>query len=226
MGNEGRRTAGGRPFAAVNTPLATRLQAALADRYVINRPIGEGGMGVVFHATDRKHDRPVALKVLRSEAAESVGAEQFLRENRITAKLDHPNTLMLIDSGEADGLLYDVMPFVAGESLRDRLGRESPLAVSEALRLAVQVAHALAHAHKRGVVHRDVKPGHILLAAGHPSVHEPRAVLRGRACRCADRSPRAGVRGLRDVDWRAAVYGEALAQGLTDATTPIDSCRP
>jgi tetratricopeptide (TPR) repeat protein len=144
-----------------------RLSAALAGRYTINRQLGAGGMGTVYHATDVKHDRPVAIKVLRSEAAESVGAERFLREIRITAKLDHPQILMLIDSGDADGLLYYVMPFVDGESLRDRLRREAPLPVSEALRIAVQVADALAYAHKRGIVHRDVKPENILLADGH-----------------------------------------------------------
>jgi hypothetical protein len=151
----------------VTHALAPRLQSALADRYTINRPIGEGGMGVVFHATDLKHDRPVAIKVLRTDAAEQVGAERFLREIRITAKLDHPQILMLIDSGEADGLLYYVMPFVDGESLRDRLTREAPLAVSDAVRIAVQVADALEYAHRQGVVHRDVKPENILLSGAH-----------------------------------------------------------
>ncbi len=149
--------------------LSARLQG-VADRYSIQRQIGEGAMGTVFLANDLRHDRRVAIKVFRSEVAEVMGAERFLQEIRIAAKLDHPHILMLIDSGDADGLLYYVMPFVDGESLRDRMTREPRMPVSEALRIGAQVADALDYAHKHGVVHRDIKPENILLANGHAKV--------------------------------------------------------
>lgn len=146
--------------------LAGRLQAALAGRYSIEGELGQGGMGVVFLARDLKHGRRVAVKVLPPELAHSLGAERFLREIRTTARLTHPHVLALHDSGEADGLLYYVMPFVEGESLDERLAREGPLPVDEALRIACEVADALAEAHSLGVVHRDIKPGNILLSGG------------------------------------------------------------
>ena len=121
-----------------------RLTVALADRYRIERELGAGGMATVYLARDLRHDRPVAIKVLRTEIAEILGAERFLREIRIAARLEHPHILALHDSGEADGLLYYVMPFIDGESLRDRMTREGQLPIGDALRLAVQVADALA----------------------------------------------------------------------------------
>ena len=147
-----------------------RLQAALADRYRIDRELGRGGMGVVFLAADLKHGRQVALKVLRPELAQSLGADRFLREIRISAQLSHPNILTLIDSGNADGFMYYVLPFVDGESLRERLDRERQLPVEEALRIIREAADALAYAHSLGIVHRDIKPENILFEAGHAVV--------------------------------------------------------
>ncbi|MBA2626544.1 MAG: serine/threonine protein kinase, partial [Gemmatimonadales bacterium] len=143
-----------------------RLTAALTDRYVLERELGAGGMATVYLARDLRHDRKVAVKVLRPELGAVLGAERFLAEIRITAALDHPHILTLIDSGEADGLLYYVLPFIRGESLRDKLRREQQLAIDEALAIARQVAGALDHAHKLGVIHRDIKPENILLHEG------------------------------------------------------------
>jgi serine/threonine protein kinase/tetratricopeptide (TPR) repeat protein len=147
-----------------------RIRAALADRYTIEREIGQGGMATVYLAEDLKHHRQVAIKVMRPELAESVGGERFLREVEIAAKLSHPNILPVFDSGEASGFLYYVMPLVEGESLPDRLKREKQLPVGEALRIAREVAEALAYAHHRGIVHRDIKPANILLNEGHAMV--------------------------------------------------------
>ncbi len=147
-----------------------RLKAALADRYRIEREVGRGGMATVFLAEDVKHHRNVALKVLRPELAEALGAERFLREIETTAALRHPHILPLYDSGEAGGSLFYVMPYVEGESLRDRLYREKQLAIADALSIAREVADALGYAHARGVVHRDIKPENILLEAGHAVV--------------------------------------------------------
>ena len=142
------------------------LGAALFGRYDIERELGRGGMGTVYLAKDRRHRRKVAIKVLRPEVSTPVGAERFLREIEIAASMSHPHILPLHDSGRADSLLYYVMPHIEGESLRERLTREGRLAVDEALRIARQVASALAYAHGRGVIHRDIKPGNILLSAG------------------------------------------------------------
>jgi serine/threonine-protein kinase len=144
------------------------LTSALSDRYAIEREIGEGGMATVYLARDLKHDRMLALKVLRPEVSAALGAERFLREIKITASLDHPLILTLIDSGEAGGLLYCVLPFVRGESLRERLDREGQLGVDEAVDIATRIAAALEHAHGRGVVHRDIKPENILFQEGEP----------------------------------------------------------
>ncbi|MFC1661358.1 protein kinase [Gemmatimonadota bacterium] len=144
-----------------------RLKAALADRYRIEREIGSGGMATVYLAQDPKHDRKVAVKVLDPELAQSVGAERFLREIKIAANLHHPHILPVHDSGEADGFLYFVMPFVEGESLQDRLTRERQLPVEDALRITREIAEALDYAHERRVIHRDVKPANIMLEAGH-----------------------------------------------------------
>ncbi len=147
-----------------------RLRSALADRYRLERELGRGGTAAVYLATDLRHDRPVALKVLNPELAVSVGPERFLHEIRTTARLTHPHILPLLDSGEADGFLYCVMPYVAGESLRARLDKEKQLPVDEALRIAREVADALSYAHAQGVIHRDIKPANILLEAGHAVV--------------------------------------------------------
>ena len=147
-----------------------RLRAALADRYRLERELGRGGMATVYLANDLRHDRPVALKVLKPELAAAVGADRFLREIRITARLTHPHVLPLLDSGEADGFLYYVMPYVEGESLRDRLNREKQLPLDDALQTACEVADALGYAHSHDVVHRDIKPENILLESGHAVV--------------------------------------------------------
>jgi serine/threonine-protein kinase len=141
---------------------------AAGERYSIQRPLGSGGMAIVYLAHDRKHDRDVALKVLRPDVALSIGSEQFLREIEIAAKLAHPGILPLYDSGKVDGFLYFVMPYVEGESLRERLSRERQLPVDDALQICRAVADALAYAHSVGVIHRDIKPENILFEAGHP----------------------------------------------------------
>ena len=146
------------------------LKAALGDRYVIERELGHGGTSIVFLAEDPKHRRKVALKLLRTELAAGLAVERFLREIEIAAGLTHPHILPLHDSGEAAGFLYYVMPYVEGESLRDRLDRESQLSIREALQIACEVAEALAYAHKHDVIHRDIKPGNILLEEGHAVV--------------------------------------------------------
>lgn len=145
------------------------LREALASSYRIEREIGAGGMATVLLATDLKHQRPVAIKVLRPELAQSLGPERFLREIEIAAKLQHPNILPVYDSGDANGVLYYVMPFVEGESLKDRIAR-GPIPPAEALRIASEVADALDYAHRQGIVHRDIKPANILLSQGHAVV--------------------------------------------------------
>ncbi|HSM05912.1 MAG TPA: protein kinase [Longimicrobiales bacterium] len=149
-----------------------RLFTALEDRYRVLRPLGEGGMATVFLAEDGKHHRKVALKVLKAELAAVVGGERFLTEIEITAGMQHPHILPLFDSGESGGFLYYVMPYVEGESLRRRLDREGSLPVADAVAIATGVAEALDYAHRRGVVHRDVKPGNILLVEGKPLVSD------------------------------------------------------
>src|SRR5512140_3688015 len=147
-----------------------RLTAALSDRYRIERELGAGGMATVYLAHDVRHDRKVAVKVLRPELSAILGGERFLAEIRTTANLQHPHILSLFDSGDAGGLVFYVMPYVDGESLRDRLNREKQLPVDEAVRIAREVADALAYAHAQGVVHRDIKPENILLHGGHAMV--------------------------------------------------------
>jgi len=153
----------------VTDPLA-RLRAVLADRYTIDRELGRGGMAIVFLAQDQKHHRKVAIKVLKPELAAALGRDRFLREIETAAGLNHPHILPLHDSGEADGLLYYVIPYVEGESLRERLDRERQLALEDALQIAREVADALGYAHAHNVLHRDIKPGNILLSAGHALV--------------------------------------------------------
>ncbi|HTK56958.1 MAG TPA: serine/threonine-protein kinase, partial [Gemmatimonadales bacterium] len=142
------------------------LAAALADRYRLERELGAGGMAVVYLATDLKHQRQVAVKVLLADVASAVGAERFLAEIRITAGLDHPRILTLIDSGTAGGFVYYVLPYVRGESLRALLDREGSLPFPRVLDLVSQVASALDYAHRQGIIHRDLKPDNILLFEG------------------------------------------------------------
>jgi len=147
--------------------LLERLKGTLGDQYFVESEVGRGGMATVFLARDVKHDRQVAIKVLHPEIAATLGSERFLREIQIAARLEHPHILTLIDSGEADGLPYFVMPYLEGGSLRERLDKEGELPIEEALQIAAEVADGLDYAHEQGVVHRDIKPSNILLYRGH-----------------------------------------------------------
>ncbi len=147
-----------------------RLKTALADRYAIQEEIGAGGMATVYLARDLKHDRDVAVKVLRPELAAALGPERFHREIKIAAQLQHPHILPLLDSGEADGFLYYVMPFVKGVSLREKLTQQGEFPVAEAVKVLREVVDALAHAHEQGVVHRDIKPDNVMLSGRHELV--------------------------------------------------------
>ena len=144
-----------------------RLKTALADRYQIERELGSGGMARVYLAQDIKHDRQVALKVPKQEIAATLGPERFLREIKIAAQLSHPHILPLYDSGEAEGFLYYVMPYVAGESLHQRLEREKQLRLDDALHFVRELADGLGYAHRVGVIHRDIKPENVLISEGH-----------------------------------------------------------
>jgi len=195
-----------------------RLQSALSDRYTVKHELGAGGMATVYLAEDLKHHRQVAIKVLKPELAASLGAERFLREIEIAAQLSHPNILTLIDSGTADGLLYYVMPFVEGESLRDRLEREKQLPIEDALQITSEVADALGYAHSLGIVHRDVKPENILFESGHAVVADfgiARAVTTAGGERLTDTGLAVGTptymspeqaTGNKDIDSRSDVY--------------------
>ncbi len=147
--------------------LLERLKCALADRYAIEREIGRGGMAMVYLARDQKHRRRVAVKVLLPDIAHSIGGERFLREIEIAARLAHPNILPLHDSGQADGFLYHVTPYMEGETLRNRLKRERQLPIADAVRIAREIADGLDYAHSEGVIHRDIKPENIMLSRGH-----------------------------------------------------------
>jgi len=147
-----------------------RLTTALSDRYTVTRELGAGGMATVYLAHDIKHGRDVAIKVLHPDLGAALGGERFLAEIRTTARLQHPHILPLLDSGEADTLLYYVMPLVRGETLRTRLERERQLPIVDAVRIAREVADALQHAHAQGIIHRDIKPENILLQDGHALV--------------------------------------------------------
>ena len=197
----------------------TRLNAALEGRYTIERELGEGGMATVYLATDLKHNRNVALKVLKPELAAVVGAERFLAEIETTANLTHPHILPLFDSGEADGFLFYVMPHIEGESLRERIDREKQLGVDDSVAITQKVAGALDYAHEHGVVHRDIKPGNILLSAqGEPLVADfgiALAVAQAGAGRITETGLSLGTphymspeqaTGDRDVDPRSDVY--------------------
>jgi TolB-like protein/tetratricopeptide (TPR) repeat protein len=214
------------------TDTLERLRLAVADRYTVERELGRGGMAIVYLAHDRKLDRDVALKVLRPELAASLGAERFLREIEIAAKLTHPNILPLYDCGatstaepsaighrpSASGFLYYTMPFVAGESLRDRLSREKQLPIDEALQITKEVADALSHAHALGIVHRDIKPENILFSAGHAVVSDfgiARAVSAAGVGTLTETGLAVGTpaymspeqaSGAKDVDGRSDIY--------------------
>jgi serine/threonine-protein kinase len=152
--------------------LREQLQSALADRYALERELGRGGMATVYLARDLKHDRPVALKVLHPELAASLGPDRFLREVKLAARLQHPHIMSVLDSGESAGRLWFTMPYIEGESLRDRMTREKQLPVADAIRLTREAALALDFAHRRGVVHRDIKPENILLVDGQALVSD------------------------------------------------------
>jgi len=206
-----------------------QVTRALVGRYKIEGVLGEGGMATVYLAEDEKHQRKVAVKVMRPELAATLGADRFLREVQIAAKLQHPHVLPLFDSGESNGLLYYVMPLVEGETLKDRLAREGALAPDEALRLAREIADALAYAHKRGIIHRDIKPANILLSEGHALVADfgiARAVEDGSGQSLTKTGLAVGTpqymapeqaTGERDVDGRADLYatGAILYEMLT-----------
>src|SRR5215213_643716 len=147
-----------------------QLRTTLSTRYAIEREIGAGGMATVYRAHDVRHERDVAIKVLHPELGAALGSDRFLAEIRTTARLQHPHILPLLDSGEADGLLYYVMPLVTGETLRARLEREKLLPIDDSLLIAREVADALRYAHSLGVIHRDIKPENILLQNGHALV--------------------------------------------------------
>src|SRR5919109_1369420 len=200
------------------TDLLARLQAALADRYTIERELGHGGMATVYLAQDRKHHRPVAIKVLKPELAAALGPQRFLREIDIAAGLTHPHILPLHDSGEADGFLYYVMPYVEGETLRDRLNRERQLPLGDALSVAREVADALSYAHSHNVVHRDIKPENILFQTGHAIVSDF-GIARAISAAASDSVTQTGVAigtpgymspeqatGSRTLDGRSDVY--------------------
>ena len=194
------------------------LASALQGRYRLDRELGQGGMATVYLAEDLKHHRLVAIKVLKPELAASLGPERFLREIEIAARLDHPHILPVYDSGEAEGLLYYVMPFVEGESLRARLVRERQLPLDDALQIARQVADALSYAHSRDVVHRDIKPENILLAEGHARVADfgiARAITQAGGDRLTQTGLAIGTpaymspeqaAGARDLDGRSDLY--------------------
>ena len=152
-----------------------RLKVALTDRYTIDRELGSGGMATVYPAEELKHHRQVALKVLRPELAAVLGAERFVQEITTTANLQHPHILPLFDSGEAEGFLYYVMPFIDGETLRDKLNRETQLGIDEAVGITTEVADA----HSHDIVHRDIKPENILFQAGEVVVADFGIALAG-----------------------------------------------
>ncbi len=154
----------------MSTDIFDRLKTGLAERYHVQRELGSGGMAIVFAAHDLKHDRDVAIKVLRPDISAAVGSERFLREIRICAKLFHPHILTVLDSGEVDALLYYVMPLLSGESLRDQITHRGALPIFDALRIADECCDALSFAHSQGVVHRDIKPENILFEADHAIV--------------------------------------------------------
>jgi serine/threonine-protein kinase len=197
---------------------ADHLSSAVADRYRIERELGVGGMATVYLAEDLKHGRMVALKVLKPELSAAMGSDRFPREIKTVAQFNHPHILSLYDSGEVQGFLYYVMPFVDGESLRDRLAREKQLPFTDSIRILGEVADALAYSHARGVVHRDIKPGNVLLSGRHAVVTDF-GVAKALSASAADRTTTVGIAigtpqymapeqamGETDIDHRADIY--------------------
>ena len=219
--------------------LQERLGTALRGRYRIERELGRGGMAIVYLAEDLKHGRRVAIKVLRPELAHELGVDRFLREIRIAAGLSHPNILSVFDSGEADDLLYFVMPYVAGETLRDRLRKEGALPLDEAVRVTGEIGEALDRAHEAGIVHRDIKPGNILVESGHALVADF-GVARAVDAAGGERLTRTGVAvgtptyispeqlsGDREEDARSDVYSLAcLAYEMLAGAPPFSGSSP
>jgi serine/threonine-protein kinase len=214
--------------------IAERLRVALTGRYAVDRELGRGGMAFVFLARDLRHERMVALKVLRPELSPSLGAERFLREIRLAAALQHPHILPLFDSAEADGLLYYVMPYVEGESLRSRIDRERQLPVEEAVKIAREVADALQYAHDHDVVHRDIKPENVLLSGGHALVADfgiARAIRAAGGLKLTDTGLAVGTpaymspeqaTGQTEVDGRADIYAlGCLVYEMLTGTPPF-----
>jgi serine/threonine-protein kinase len=212
-----------------STTVPERLAQALANRYRIERQLGSGGMSVVYLAEDLRHGRPVALKVLRPEIAAALGRERFLQEIRLTARLDHPHILPMLDSGEDSGVLWYTMPYVKGETLRDLLRREAQLPLDVALDVAHQIALALDHAHRDGVIHRDLKPENILISEGQARVADF-GVARALSAAGSERITEAGLvvgtptymspeqaAGDRELDGRSDLYslGCVLYEMLT-----------
>lgn len=190
-----------------------RLKAALADRYIIERELGAGGMATVYLARDLKHEREVAVKVLRPDLAATLGPERFLQEIKIAANLHHPHILPLYDSGEADGFLYYVMPYEEGQSLRDKLAREGELPIAEAVRILREVVDALAHAHVHGVVHRDIKPDNVMLSGRHALVSDfgvAKAVYNLAVAAKQSNRPREAVDALLTLDPERDAWTERL----------------
>ena len=203
------------------TPGEDSLREALASRYRIDRELGAGGMATVYLAQDLHHERPVALKVLRPELAATLGTERFLREIRLAARLQHPHILAVHDSGDDAGQLWFTMPYVEGESLRDRLTREKQLPVDDALRITREAALALEYAHQHGVVHRDIKPENVLLHGGRAlvldfgialaldAIEHPRHTLPGSMPGTPDYMSPEQAQGESPVDGRSDVYSLA-----------------
>jgi eukaryotic-like serine/threonine-protein kinase len=216
-------------------PVPEPLKAALADRYHLEREVGQGGMATVYLAEDLKHHRRVALKVLRPELAAALGSERFLREVETVAQLQHPHILPLFDSGTADGFLYYVMPFVDGESLRERLKREGSIPIHEAVRILHEVVDALAHAHQHGIVHRDIKPDNVMLSGRHAVVTDF-GVAKAVSAAGTDKLTTVGVAlgtptymapeqamGETNLDARADIYSVgALAYELLTGVPPFE----
>ena len=214
---------------SASTEHVERLRAALGDRYDIARLIGRGGMAHVYLAEDLKHHRFVALKVLKPGLVPVLGPERFMREIDIAAQLAHPNILPLFDSGSADGLLYFVMPYVEGETLRSRLDRDGKLPADEAVQIAREIADALAYAHGRGLIHRDIKPENILFQAGHAVISDfgiARAIGEGEGENITESGMVVGTRaymspeqamGAKSLDARTDIYalGCVLHEMLT-----------
>ena len=219
------------------TDSQSRLTEALAGHYTIEREVGAGGMATVYLAHDVKHDRKVALKVLRPELSAALGSERFPREIKFVAQFNHPHILSLYDSGEAIGFLYYVMPYVEGEALRDRLAREKQLPIADAIRIFKEVADALAYSHARGVVHRDIKPGNVLLSGRHAVVTDFGVAKAVTASATRDTMTTVGMAvgtphymapeqamGEADIDQRADIYALGiLAYEMLAGRTPFSA---